>query len=152
MILQFNTIHSILHLQAILQLPLHGSQLCYGKVASSMKIWALPCRTTQDKQVIMSSDKTWSTGEGKGNPFQYSCLENPIDSIKGKKICWKKRPWCWERLKAKGKGWWWGAEDEMVRQHHPLNGHESEQTLGESGGQRKLECYSPWGCEESDTT
>ena len=33
------------------------------------------------------------------------------------------------------------AEDEMVRQHHWLSGHESEQTLGDSGGQRSLVCY-----------
>ena len=26
------------------------------------------------------------------------------------------------------------AEDEMVRQHHRINGHELEQTLGDSGG------------------
>ena len=43
------------------------------------------------------------------------------------------------------------AEDEMVRQHHWLSGHESEQTLGDSGGQRSLVCYS-WGLEESDLT
>ena len=42
-----------------------------------------------------------------------------------------KRPWCWEWLKAKGEG---VAEDEMVRWHHQLNGHEFEQTLGDSGG------------------
>ena len=29
-----------------------------------------------------SSDKTWSTGEGNGKPLQYSCLENPMNSIK----------------------------------------------------------------------
>ena len=33
-----------------------------------------------------------------------------------------------------------------------LNGHESEQTLGDSEGQRSLACCSPWGCKESDTT
>ena len=43
-----------------------------------------------------------------------------------------KRQRCWERLKAKEKG---TAEDEM-RQHHRLKGHEFEQTLGDSGGQR----------------
>ena len=37
------------------------------------------------------------------------------------------------------------AEDEMVRQHHLLNGHEFEQTLGYSEGQRSMVCYSPWG-------
>ena len=28
------------------------------------------------------SDRMWSTGEGNGKPFQYSCLENPINSMK----------------------------------------------------------------------
>ena len=27
------------------------------------------------------SDRMWSTGEGNGKPLQYSCLENPINSI-----------------------------------------------------------------------
>ena len=40
-------------------------------------------------------------------------------------------PWCWERLKAKGEKR--AAEGEMVRQHHRLNGHASEQTPGGSG-------------------
>ena len=43
------------------------------------------------------------------------------------------------------------AEDEMVRQHHWLNGHESKQTLGDSG-ERSLVCCSPWDHKESDTT
>ena len=43
-------------------------------------------RATQDWQVMVeSSDKTWSTGEGNGNPFQYSCLENPMESMKRQK-------------------------------------------------------------------
>ena len=29
-----------------------------------------------------SSDKTWPTGEGNGKPLQYSCLENPMNSMK----------------------------------------------------------------------
>ena len=36
-------------------------------------------------------------------------------------------------------------EDEMVGWHHQLNGHESEQTAGDSEGQGGLECCSPWG-------
>ena len=36
------------------------------------------------------------------------------------------------------------AEDEMVREHHWLNGYEFEQILGDSGGQRNLVGYSPW--------
>ena len=43
----------------------------------------MPCRATQDRQVMVeSSDKTWSIGEGNGKPLQYSCLENPINSVK----------------------------------------------------------------------
>ena len=42
-----------------------------------------PCRGTQDRQVMVeSSDKTWSTGEGKSQALQYSCLENPLNSMK----------------------------------------------------------------------
>ena len=32
-----------------------------------------------------SSDKTWSTGEENGKPLQYSCLENPMNSMKRQK-------------------------------------------------------------------
>ena len=46
----------------------------------------MPCRATQDGWVIVeNSDKTWSTGEGKGKPLQQSCLENPMNSIKRQK-------------------------------------------------------------------
>ena len=41
------------------------------------------CRATQyDWVMVESSDKMWSTGEGNGKPLQYSCLENPISSVK----------------------------------------------------------------------
>ena len=43
-------------------------------------------------------------------------------------------------------------EDEMVGWHPQLNGHESEQTPGDSEGQGSLACCSPWGCKELDTT
>ena len=50
----------------------------------------------------------------------------------------------------------WGrrrtTEDEIVGWHHRLNGHESEQIPGDSGGQGSLACCSPRGCKESDTT
>ena len=36
------------------------------------------------------------------------------------------------------------TEDEMVRWHHQFNGHESEQTLGDSEGQGGLVCFSLW--------
>ena len=34
---------------------------------------------------VESSDKMWSTGEGNGTLLQYSCLENPMNSMKSQK-------------------------------------------------------------------
>ena len=46
----------------------------------------MPCRATQDGWVMVeSSDKMWSTGERNGKPLQYSCLQNPMNSMKGQK-------------------------------------------------------------------
>ena len=43
-------------------------------------------RTTQDRWVtVESSDKMWSIGKGNGKPLQYSCLENPMNSMKREK-------------------------------------------------------------------
>ena len=40
---------------------------------------------TQDGRVMVErSDRMWSTGEGNGKPLQYSCLENPMNSMKRK--------------------------------------------------------------------
>ena len=44
------------------------------------------------------------------------------------------------------------TEDEMAGWHHWLDGRGFEQTLGDREGQGSLECYSLWGCKESDTT
>ena len=51
----------------------------------------------------------------------------------------------------------WGQEKEatefeMVGWYHWLNGHEFEQTPGDSEGQGSLVCCSPWGYRESDKT
>ena len=40
----------------------------------------------------------------------------------------------------------------MVVWYHQLNGHEFEQTLGDSKGERSLACCGSWGCKESDVT
>ena len=47
---------------------------------------AMPCGATHDGLVTVESfDKTWSTGEGNGKPLQFSCLENPMISMKRQK-------------------------------------------------------------------
>ena len=44
------------------------------------------------------------------------------------------------------------TEDVMVGWHYQLNGHEFEQTPGDSGGQRNLACCRPWSHKESELT
>ena len=47
----------------------------------------MPCGATQDGRVMVErSDRMWSTGEENGKPLQYSCLENPMNSMKGNMI------------------------------------------------------------------
>ena len=47
----------------------------------SHAVWGHPRCAGQ----VERSDRMWSTGEGNGKPLQYSCLENPIDSMKRQK-------------------------------------------------------------------
>ena len=47
------------------------------------------------------------------------------------------------------KGWQWVKCLDTITQ---FNGHEFEQTLGDSEGQGSLACCSPWGYKEPDTT
>ena len=46
----------------------------------------MPCGATLDGWVVVErSDRMWSTGEGNGKPLQYSCLENPMNSMEWQK-------------------------------------------------------------------
>ena len=55
-------------------------------LSNSTKLWAMLHRATQDRRVMVeSSDKMWSPGERNGKPLQYSCLENPMNSMKRQK-------------------------------------------------------------------
>ena len=49
-------------------------------LCNSMKLWAMPFRATQHGSQWRV--KTWSTGEGNGNPLQHSYLENPYAVFK----------------------------------------------------------------------
>ena len=44
------------------------------------------------------------------------------------------------------------TEDELVRWHHQLNGHEFDEAVGNDEEQKSLTCCSPWGHKVSDTT
>ena len=51
-------------------------------LSNSMKlshaIWGHPRR----RVMVERSDRVWSTGEGNDKPLQYSCLENPVNSMR----------------------------------------------------------------------
>ena len=50
-------------------------------LSNSMKL-SHACGATQDRRVMVErSDRMWSTGEGNGKSLQYSCLENPMNSM-----------------------------------------------------------------------
>ena len=44
------------------------------------------------------------------------------------------------------------TEDKLVRWHHQLDGHASEQALGVGDGQESQGCRSPWGHKELGVT
>ena len=69
------------------------------------------------------------------------------DSLGKKKKNTKKKPWCCKDWGQEEKRM---AQDEMVGWQYRLNGHEFEQTLGNSEGQGGLARCSPWGRRESD--
>ena len=47
---------------------------------------SMPCGATKDgRDIVESSNKMWSTGEGNGKTLQYSCLENHMNSMKRQK-------------------------------------------------------------------
>ena len=51
-------------------------------LSNSMKL-SHAREATQDGWIMVErSDRMWSTGEGNGKPFQYSCLENPMNGMK----------------------------------------------------------------------
>ena len=61
---------------------------------------------TQDGRVMVErSDRMWSTGEGNGKPLQYSCLENPMNSMKRQndRILKQELPRCWLGMEPKQK-------------------------------------------------
>ena len=51
-------------------------------LSNSMKLSHARVATQDCGVMVERSDRMWSTGEGNGKPFQYSCLENPMNSMK----------------------------------------------------------------------
>ena len=50
--------------------------------SNSMKLSHAGGATQDGRVMVERSDRIWSTEEGNGKPLQYSCLENPMNSMK----------------------------------------------------------------------
>ena len=103
------------------------------------------CRATQDRQVMVErSEKTWSTGEGNGKPLQYSCLENPMNSMKRQKDRTPKEElprWVGAQYAA-GDQWRYNSrkneEMEPKQKQHPV--------VDVTGDGSKVRCYKEQYC------
>ena len=51
-------------------------------LSNSMKLSHARGATQDGRVMVERCDRMWSTGEGNGKPLQYSCLENPMNSMK----------------------------------------------------------------------
>ena len=51
-------------------------------LSNSMKLSDARGATQDGRVMVERSDRVWSTGEGNGKPLQYSCLENPMNTMK----------------------------------------------------------------------
>ena len=112
----------IVVLEKILECPMDGMEI-QPVNSKGNQLWIFTGRTDAEAPILWPTDaKSWLIGK---------------DTYAGKD---------WEQEEKRVK------EDQQVGWHHRLNGHESEQTLGDSEGQGSLVCCSPWGRKELDTT
>ena len=62
-----------------------GKPKSFIKIIKSNIFYALPLiifKPMARSNLVDLYDRMWSTGEGNGKPLQYSCLENPMNSMK----------------------------------------------------------------------
>ena len=95
---------------------------------------------TQDEQVMVErSDRMWSTGEGNGKPLQYSCLENPMNSMRRQndRILKEELPRSVGALYATGDQWRNNSRKnegmEPKQKQYPV--------VGVTGDRSKVRCY-----------
>ena len=120
---------------------MHHRLVLAKRVRDSLKLWAMPCRATQDRQVtVRSSDKSWSTGGRNGKLLQYLCHATPWIIWKGKKMWhWKMHPPDWKvssMLLGKSRG-------KLLRASKRMKQQKWCSAVAVSGGESKL-----WCCKE----
>ena len=86
----------------------------------------------------------WSTGEGNGKPLQYSCLENPMNSMKRQKDRTLKDELPWST------GAQYATEDHQrnnFRKHEETEPKQKQQSVVDvTGDGSKVQCYKEQYC------
>ena len=105
----------------------------------------MACGATKDRRVMVErSDRMWSTGEGNGKPLQYSCLENPVNSMKRQndRILKKERPRLVSAQYATGDQWRNNSSKnegmEPKQKQYPV--------VDVTGDRSKVQCYKEQNC------
>ena len=145
------------------------SSQSYGFSSSHVWMWDLDCK----EGWALKNWCFWTVVLGKTLESPLDCKEIQPIHPKGNKswivigrtgaeaevtILWPPAAKNWLIWKDPDSGKDWGQEEkemlenEMVRWHHWLNGHEFEQALGVGDGQGNLVCCSPWGHKVLDKT
>ena len=113
---------------------------CFWTVALNTTLLESPIGCKEIKSVNPKGNQPWIFTARPVPEAELPVLWPPAvkSQLIGKDPTHWKRPWCWERLKAKEGT---AAEDEMVREHQQLRGQDFEQlweTVGETA------CFNPW--------
>ena len=103
------------------------------------------CGATQDDWVTVErSDRMWSTGERNGKPLQYSCLENPVNSMKRQndRILKEELPRSVGAQYATGDQW-----RNNSRKNEGMKPKQKQQPVVDGTGDRsKVRCYKEQYC------
>ena len=93
--------------------------------------------------MVERSDRMWSTGEGNGNPLQYSCLENPMNSMKRQKDRTLKEelPGLLGAQYATGDKW-----RNNSRKNEGLEPKQKQYPVDVTGDRSKVRCYKEQYC------
>ena len=106
------------------------------------RLLRVPCTAKRPKQSILNEISSGCSLEGLMVKLQYfGYLMQRADSLEKTLMLGKI-----EGRKRRGR------QNEMVRWHHQVDGHEFEQALGVGDGQGSLACYSTWSHKELDMT
>ena len=99
--------------------------------------------------MVEISDKTWSKGEGNGKPLQYSCFQNPMNSMKRQKDMKDELPRSVSAQYVTGDQWRNNSrkndETEPKQKQHPLvdvTGDGAKPDVVRAILHRNLECWS----------